>query len=135
MDIEKWLDMFILKETPLYYHHMDNHTLAITVSAGAIGATLAYLGYNNFLQRDEETENPEQQNTEIHKTRRSDIHTPTNKIVSSMSPVNKKESVEETSTQAKQAVKSEWGQFWKGEYESQRSQQNSPQEVKADDYN
>ena len=118
-----------------YSHNMDNHTIAITVSAGALGATLAYLGYNNYMNNDDKNNDDEynseddaaekqETKTTLTKTLRSDVPTPTNTVVSSKSP-----------THNKKAVKSEWGQFWQGEYETQRSKSSSPQEVTAADYN
>jgi hypothetical protein len=143
-----------------YYHNMDNHTIAITVSAGALGATLAYLGYNNYMNNDDKNNddknnddeyNDDEYNSEddaaekqetkttLTKTLRSDVPTPTNTVVSSKSPTHNNKPVKEASVEAKQevkkAVKSEWGQFWQGEYETQRSKSSSPQEVTAADYN
>ena len=133
-----------------YYHNMDNHTIAITVSAGALGATLAYLGYNNYMNNDDKNNDDEynseddaaekqETKTTLTKTLRSDVPTPTNTVVSSKSPTHNNKPVKEASVEAKQevkqAVKSEWGQFWQGEYETQRSKSSSPQEVTAADYN
>lgn len=133
-----------------YYHNMDNHTIAITVSAGALGATLAYLGYNNYMNNDDKNNDVEynseddaaekqETKTTLTKTLRSDVPTPTNTVVSSKSPTHNNKPVKEASVEAKQevkqAVKSEWGQFWQGEYETQRSKSSSPQEVTAADYN
>jgi hypothetical protein len=138
-----------------YYHNMDNHTIAITVSAGALGATLAYLGYNNYMNNDDKNNdveyNDDEYNSEddvaekqetkttLTKTLRSDVPTPTNTVVSSKSPTHNNKPVKEASVEAKQevkqAVKSEWGQFWQSEYDTQRSKSSSPQEVTAADYN
>ena len=135
---------------------MDNNTLAITVSAGAIGATLAYLGYNNYLNRDEEDETTNDDvvqdtdttdNEKMEKTARtspragSDVSSPQNVVVSKKSPVGdteqekaKQEVKEEVQTKQKE-VKSDWGQFWAGEYDAQRNNAKASQEVQAGDYN
>ena len=109
---------------------MDNHTLAITVSAGAIGATLAYLGYNNYINKDDDVS-----------CSRADIPSPVNKIVSTQSPVSASEQekvkleVKEEVHSKKKAIKSEWGQFWQGEYNAQRDDADAAQEVQAGDFN
>ena len=120
---------------------MDNNTLAITVSAGAIGATLAYLGYNNYLNRDATAgDNDTEQEKTDRAPSRADVNSPRNTIVSKKSPVddNEQEKVKQEvkkEVQSKKEVKSEWGQFWKGEYETQRDNADASQEVQAGEYN
>ena len=118
---------------------MDNNTLAITVSAGAIAATLAYLGYNNYLNRDatDGDNDTEQEKTE-RSSSRADVNSPRNTIVSKKSPVEDSERVKQEvkkEVQSKKEVKSEWGQFWKGEYETQRDNADASKEVQAGEYN
>ena len=116
---------------------MDNNTLAITVSAGVIGATLAYLGYNNYRSNgdDDEGDDDRDNKIEILKNLRADVPSPTNQVVSSKSPVHKKNLEEvEAKQEVKQVVKSEWGKFWQGEYDSQQTQTNAPQEIHPGTY-
>ena len=54
-------------------------------------------------------------------------------IKENRTPIPKQEVKEEV--KSKKEVKSEWGQFWKGEYETQRGNANAAQDVQSGDYN
>ena len=98
--------------------------MAITVSMGALGATLAYFGYNNYIAKTDKVgggviNNPDQL------VSRSDVPSPRNKIepvydsttaclqsggkTTQATPV-----VESAKQEVAKEVEKEWGQFWKG---------------------
>ena len=112
----------------IVYNIMDNNTMAITVSMGALGATLAYFGYNNYIAKTDKVgggaiNNPDQLAS------RSDVPSPRNKIESvydsttaclqsggkttQATPV-----VESAKQEVAKEVEKGWGQFWQGEYEA-----------------
>jgi len=120
--------------------------MAITVSMGALGATLAYFGYNNYISKTDK-ENVGVIGGGDQLTSRSDIPSPRNKIVgvydSTEACLQTKSGGEKKSVPAKpvaesakkevaKAVENEWGQFWQSEYETQRG--TNQEEVHADDF-
>lgn len=101
---------------------MDNQTIAMTLSTAALGATLAYLGYNNFGSKDSDS-SKEKHTPETHNA--SDVLTPKNtKVKSSLSTDLQKQEVSE-------AQKNAWGKFWQGEYADVREKTDTQREVKS----
>ena len=116
---------------------MDTNTLAVSVSVGALGATLAYLGYQNYTTKDRlDEKNAEQSDEQIAKTNDTEDQQkkeeennekPQNKIVAVLKPIGENDEhaaqeaeKKEAKVEVQEAVKSEWGQFWQGEYDAQR---------------
>ena len=128
---------------------MDTNTLAVSVSVGALGATLAYLGYQNYTigeRVDEQNTEPSDEQSaknndteeDQQKKEEENNEKPQNKIVAVLTPVGendehaaKEAEKKEAKVEVQEAVKSEWGQFWQGEYDAHRQQSTSTQEVQA----
>jgi uncharacterized membrane protein YebE (DUF533 family) len=132
---------------------MDTNTLAVSVSVGALGATLAYLGYQNYTTKDrldEQNTEPSDEQSDEQSAKNNDTEEdqqkkeeennekPQNKIVAVLTPVGendehaaKEAEKKEAEVEVQEAVKSEWGQFWQGEYDAHRQQSTSTQEVQA----
>jgi hypothetical protein len=108
---------------------MDNQTIAMTLSTAALGATLAYLGYNNFGSKggDSSTEkNTENHTSETHNA--SDVPTPKNM---KMKPVTKTAASSDLKQEVSEAQNNAWGQFWQGEYADVREKTDTQREVKS----
>ena len=109
---------------------MDSKTIGLAVSASALGAALAYLGYQNYEDKPEEADKEEMKDGEEMKemdkmkekaTQPEDV---TNKIVSTTNTeikFNNENELETDEIKVKNEVKSAldkitWGEFWQGEY-------------------
>ena len=121
---------------------MDTKTVGMAVSASAIGATLAYLGFTNYTDtKDEDTEKDTEKDTE----NENEISTQTNSILQNepldvtgnFDGVINTGNVEETNNkefeseaelkqdenkikcEVKNVIEKEaWGKFWKQEYKN-----------------
>ena len=104
---------------------MDNQTIAMTLSTAALGATLAYLGYNNFGSKggDSSTENHTSETCST-----SDIPTPKN---IKMKPVTKTAASSDLKQEISEEQNNAWRQFWQGEYADVREKTDTQREVKS----
>ena len=109
---------------------MDNQTIAMTLSTAALGATLAYLGYNNFSSKGDDSS--KENSTENHTSDTcgtSDIPTPKNTKMKSVSKTTASTDLQKQEVSEEQ--NSAWGQFWQSEYADVREKTDTQQEVKS----
>lgn len=102
---------------------MDTKTIGIAVSASAFGAALAYLGYSNINNENENLDESLNDNDETSKIYNNTL-TSINDVTDSVEKNTGFETQEEVEqdekkiqTEVKEVIaKKKWGDFWKEEY-------------------